>query len=151
MSFQAHYITLFIYVVFGMSSVLLTSNLHADAQTEALIKRLQMTTPQYQVDQTPYHPKSIQKQYSVTWKRPPIYHISAQEALLLKPDVEIEMTISAGTGEVIQAKVRQSSGSKAIDQRILDALNHAKLESIPGVDKNLTYGLVHRFQIKNPL
>ena len=52
---------------------------------------------------------------------------------------------------IAKVEILKSTGSKVLDAKVMDALMQAKLESIPMVDRNITYSLIHELEINNPL
>lgn len=61
------------------------------------------------------------------------------------------MTVIASSGIIAKVEILKSAGSKVLDAKVIDALMQAKLESIPMVDRNITYSLIHELEINNPL
>ena len=90
-------------------------------------------------------------EYEVDWRSRPQFNITAQEYKSYKTPVKVKMTVIASTGYIGNAEVVKSSGSKKIDQKVVDAVKLARLDKIAHVDKNVTYTLIHDFDIKKPL
>ena len=61
------------------------------------------------------------------------------------------MTVIVSSGIIVKVEILKSTGSKLLDAQVIDAVMQAKLESIPIVDRNITYSLIHELEINNPL
>ena len=118
----------------------------------ALNQLLHTPVAAYHIDDTPYHidPKFLKDDYVVTWSSLPQFNFSSQELTQYKKPLQVELTVIASSGLIVDAKIVKSSGSKLIDQRVLEAVKIARLERIPLVDQNLTYRLVQDFKLTNP-
>ncbi len=130
----------------------LTSVSWADAaRLEALNQLLHSAPPQYVMDDQPYEidPKFLQEQYQVTWASLPQFNFTSKELKQYRQPLQVELTVVASTGMIVSSKILKSSGSKLIDQRVLLAVQAARLERIALVDQNLTYKLVQDFKL-NP-
>ncbi|MEZ2902175.1 hypothetical protein ACBQ24_05385 [Acinetobacter terrestris] len=119
-----------------------------DQKIDALLQSL--TTPQknyvpsaldYKID-----PKLLEKSYEVNWSISPKFNFTATELKSAQSPVKVKMTVIASSGIIAKVEILKSTGSK-----VLDALMQAKLESIPMVDRNITYTLIHELEINNPL
>ena len=97
------------------------------------------------------NPKTKIKTYEVSWVNAPQYVLNAQDIKGYQRPVKIELTVIAETGYIGASQIVQSSGSKSADQKIQKALQVARLDPIPLVDKNLTYTVIQNFDEKNPL
>ncbi|NNH39466.1 hypothetical protein HLH17_01195 [Acinetobacter sp. ANC 5380] len=61
------------------------------------------------------------------------------------------MTVIASSGIIAKVEILKSTGSKLLDAKVIGAGMQAKLESIPMVDRNITYSFIHVLEINNPL
>lgn len=120
---------------------------------DALLQSL--TTPQkkyvppalnYNID-----PKLLNKNYQVNWLIPPKFNFTATELKAAKSPVKVKMTVIVSSGIIAKVERLKSTGSKVLDAKVIDAVMQAKLESIPIVDPNITYILIHELEINNPL
>ncbi|NNH87546.1 energy transducer TonB [Acinetobacter terrae] len=120
---------------------------------DALLQSL--TTPQknylppaldYKIDA-----KLLNKNYQVNWLIPPKFNFTATELKAAQSPVKVKMTVIVSSGIIAKVERLKSTGSKLLDAKVIDAVMQAKLESIPMVDRNITYSLIHALEINNPL
>lgn len=126
----------------------------ADTQVDELLALLKMPVAEYKADDRPYRIGIVIKknQYEVSWQIQPIYKITNLEEKQYRQPLGLEeMTVSAGSGLILQTRRIKSSGSSQFDQKVQDALTQAKLDKIPMVDQNMSYRLVHSFTKEGPL
>lgn len=123
------------------------------APEDALLNTLKMQQPTYVMRDEDYQldPRLIQKERKIDWLVQPEVDVNAAEFKHYKNAIQVEMTVIAQTGHIAAVKILKSTGSKAIDDKVLAALQKARFDSIRFVDANLTYTLVHRFEIEKPL
>lgn len=124
-----------------------------DPRVEELLKMLKTPVEEYQPTRVSdvIHPKTKIKTYEVSWVNAPQYVLNAQDMKGYQHPAKIELTVIAATGYIGASRIVQSSGSKSADQKIQKALQVARLDPIPLVDKNLTYTVIQSFDVKNPL
>lgn len=124
-----------------------------DPRVEELLKILKTPVAEYQPTRVSdvINPKAKIKTYEVSWVNAPQYVLNAQDIKGYQRPVKIELTVIAATGYIGASRIVQSSGSKSADQKIQKALQVARLDPIPLVDKNLTYTVIQSFDVKNPL
>ena len=123
------------------------------AKYDQLLKILETPQPNYVIKDDDYKidPKLYKKEYDVTWRVRPKFEISPSEFKQYKSPVKVKMIVVATTGYIADIQILKSSGSNTIDRKVKEALTVARLESIPFVDKSVTYELIHEFDLKNPL
>lgn len=124
-----------------------------DPRVEELLKMLKTPVAEYQPTRVSdvINPKTKIKTYEVSWVNAPQYMLNAQDMKGYQRPAKIELTVIAATGYIGASRIVQSSGSKSADQKIQKALQVARLDPIPLVDKNLTYTVIQSFDAKNPL
>ena len=124
-----------------------------DPRVEELLKMLKTPVAEYQPTRVSdvINPKTKIKNYEVSWVNAPQYVLNAQDMKGYQHPVKIELTVIAATGYIGASRIVQSSGSKSADQKIQKALQVARLDPIPLVDKNLNYTVIQSFDVKNPL
>ena len=125
-----------------------------DQKIDALLQSL--TTPQKKyvppVLDYKIHPKLLNKNYPVNWLIPPKFNFTAIELKAAKSQLKVKMNVIAtSSGIIAKVEILKSTGSKGLDAKVIDAVMRAKLESIPMVDRNITYSLIHELEINNPL
>ena len=122
-------------------------------QYSKLLKILETPQPKYEIQDRDYKidTKLYKNEYEVDWASRPQFNVSAQEFKYYKNAIQVKMSVIASTGYIGDAVVVKSSGSKIIDQKVLDAVKLARLDKIPYVDKAVTYNLIHDLEIKKPL
>ena len=96
-------------------------------------------------------PKLLNKSYEVNWSISPKFNFTATELKSAQSPVKVKMTVIASSGIIAKVEILKSTGSKLLDAKVIDALMQAKLESIPMVDRNITYTLIHELEINKPL
>ncbi|WP_297428951.1 energy transducer TonB [uncultured Acinetobacter sp.] len=111
--------------------------------------------------QKPYVPKvdpALEKQlkaqqnkkdYQVAWISRPKIEFSDADYQGYKNPVRLKLTVLANDGRIVKAEVLKSSGSKALDTKVVQALASAQLEAIAMMDRNVIYSFVHEFSIHN--
>ena len=126
-----------------------------DAALEQELKAL-LTT-----QQDPYVPKADpelerklkaqqnNKNYQVGWVNRPKIEFSDSDYKGYKNPIKLKLIVLADDGRIVKAEVLKSSGSKALDAKVIQALASAQLESIPMMDRNVIYSFVHEFSINN--
>lgn len=139
------------YFVWISLSAVCSVSAFADTQTDELLKMLTTPVAEYKVDNKPYviDPKIAKRQYEVTWRVQPSFRVNAEDYQSYRQPVKVEMIVEAGSGQILQSKTIKSSGSLRVDQKVHDALQQAKLQPLPMVEKTMRYTLVHDFNI-NP-
>ncbi|OTG77563.1 hypothetical protein B9T23_06825 [Acinetobacter terrae] len=95
--------------------------------------------------------KLLNKNYQVNWLIPPKFNFTATELKAAQSPVKVKMTMIESSGMIAKVERLKSTGSKLLDAKVIGAGMQAKLESIPMVDPNITYSLIHELQINNPL
>lgn len=141
------------FLIISLGGLILFPYVYADDKYEQLLKALETPQVQYEIPQNDYKidPKLYKNEYEVDWASHPQFKITAQEFKAYKSSIKVKMTVIASTGYIADAVVLKSSGSKVIDEKVLDAVKLARLSKIPHVDKTVTYNLIHDFEIKKPL
>ena len=142
-----------VFLIISLGGFISFSSVYAEDKYEQLLKVLETPQAQYKVPKDDYKidPKLYKNEYEVDWALNPQFKITAQEFKAYKSAIKVKMTVIASTGYIADAVVLKSSGSKAIDKKVLDAVKLARLSKIPHVDKTVTYHLIHDFEIKKPL
>ncbi|QCO22541.1 hypothetical protein C9E88_014095 [Acinetobacter cumulans] len=145
-----HYKFHFVWISF---SAIFSGSAFADTQTDELLKMLTTPIAEYKVDTQPYviDPKIAKRQYEVTWRVQPSFRVNAEDYQSYRQPIKVEMIVEAGSGQILQSKTIRSSGSVRVDQKVHDALQQAKLQPLPMVERTLRYSLVHEFNIAPPL
>lgn len=141
------------YFVWIALSAVFSVSAFADTQTDELLKMLTTPVAEYKVDNKPYviDPKIAKRQYEVTWRVQPSFRVNAEDYQSYRQPVKVEMIVEAGSGQILQSKTIKSSGSLRVDQKVHDALQQAKLQPLPMVERTLRYSLVHEFNVVPPL
>lgn len=89
------------------------------------------------------------KNYQVGWISRPKIEFSDSDYQGYKNPIRLKLVVLANDGRIVKADVVKSSGSKALDAKVIQALASAQLESIPTMDRNVIYSFVHEFSINN--
>ncbi len=118
-----------------------------------LLETLKAQQPAYIMRDEDYRldPKILKNSHVVGWVKAPLVDISRHEYMGYKRPVDVEMIVIAATGRIAQSNIVQSSGSKKVDAKVLDALSSAILEKIPYADAHVSYTLRQKFDIEKPL
>lgn len=130
----------------------LSSSWANDAETMALISLLTTPQPEYKIsDQVDFDARLYPKNYQIGWINSPEVDVSLRDYQGYQHPILVKMTVIAAQGKIVNIQILKSTGSKAADQKIIQALQSAKLEPIRYADANLTYVLEHEFEIQKPL
>lgn len=89
------------------------------------------------------------KNYQVGWVNRPKIEFSDSDYKGYKNPIKLKLVVLADDGRIVKAEVLRSSGSKALDAKVVQALASAQLESIPMMDRNVIYSFEHEFSISN--
>lgn len=89
------------------------------------------------------------KNYQVGWVSRPKIEFTDSDYKGYKNPIRLKLVVLANDGRIVKAEVVKSSGSKALDAKVIQALASAQLESIPMMDRNVIYSFVHEFSINN--
>jgi TonB family protein len=89
------------------------------------------------------------KNYQVGWISRPKIEFNDSDYKGYKNPIRLKLVVLANDGRIVQAEVMKSSGSKALDAKVIQALASAQLEAIPMMDRNVIYSFVHEFSINN--
>lgn len=119
-------------------------------QTADLLNILKIQTPEVKTERPVEQQKIIKdykNEYVVDWVAKPKFDVNASDMKTYKNPVKIRMTILGSSGLVIKSEIVKSSGSKAVDAKVVQALASAKLQPIPYADQTVIYELVHDFAI----
>jgi hypothetical protein len=87
--------------------------------------------------------------YQVSWIKRPKIEFTDGDYKGYKNPVLMRMTVLADDGRIVKSEVVRSSGSKSIDQKLIQALASAQLEGIPNMERNVIYSFIHEFSINN--
>jgi TonB family protein len=89
------------------------------------------------------------KNYQVAWVSRPKIEFSDSDYKAYKNPLRLKLLVLADDGRIVQTEILKSSGSKALDAKVVQALASAQLEPIPMMDRNVIYSFVHEFSINN--
>ena len=89
------------------------------------------------------------KDYQVGWVSRPKIEFMDSDYQSYKNPLRLKLTVLADDGRIVKTEILKSSGSKALDAKVIQALASAQLESIPMMDRNVIYSFVHEFSINN--
>ena len=142
-----------IFLILSLVGGISLQYVYAEARYDELLKVLKTPQEEYKVQKQEYKidSKLYKNEYEVDWTSRPQFNITAQEFKQYKSAIQVKMMVIAGTGYIADAVVLKSSGSKAIDKKVIEAVKLARLSKIPYVDQAVTYQLIHDFDIKKPL
>lgn len=123
-----------------------------DPRITDLLKLLKTPVPDYQPTRVSdvIKPQTKIKTFEVSWVNAPQYVLNAQDMKGFQRPVKMKLTVIAATSYIGESLILQSSGSKRADEKIQKALQVARLDPIPMVDKNLSYRVEHDFAINPP-
>lgn len=124
-----------------------------DQKIDVLLQSLTMPQKNYVPPVLDYKidSKLLNKSYEVNWLIPPKFNFTTTELKAARSQVKVKITVIASSGIIAKVEILKSTGSKVLDAKVMDALMQAKLESIPMVDRNITYTLIHELEINKPL
>lgn len=131
-----------------------TSSLDLDALEAELSTLLNTQQKIYVTKPDSKLEKQLSKQaqnmeYQVSWIKQPKIEFTEGDYKGYKNPVLLKMTVLADDGRIVKTEVVKSSGSKILDQKVIQALASAQLEAIPNMERNVIYSFMHEFSIKN--
>jgi hypothetical protein len=125
---------------------------YAEQATDQLLATLHQPQPKYVMRDEDYRldPKMLKSSHVVGWVDPPMVQLETADFKGYRRAFDVNMTVVAATGRIAAVDVLRSSGAKAVDQKIKEALLKASLERIRYADANATYILNQKFEVEKP-